>query len=129
MEDSIRHKRELGRLGEDIACDWLSAHGHTVLRRNYRSGHLEIDIVSIDKDGIHFVEVKSRKTPFEAEPQDCVTTPKQRKVTKAAAAYLALGLPDTISETECFFDVAAVVFDNGETDVRYFPEAYLPIYK
>ena len=70
MEDCIRHKRELGRLGEDIACDWLSAHGHTVLRRNYRSGHLEIDIVSIDKDGIHFVEVKTRRFSVQAPPQE-----------------------------------------------------------
>lgn len=122
-------KNNTGKKGEDIVCRWLTDHGHTILERNWRYGHLEIDIISYDRSGIHFVEVKSRKTPFEAEPQDCVTTPKQRKVTKAAAAYLALGLPDTISETECFFDVAAVVFDNGETDVRYFPEAYLPIYK
>ena len=69
-------KDNTGKKGEEIVCRWLTDHGHTILERNWRYGHLEIDIISYDRSGIHFVEVKSRKTPFEAEPQDCVTTPK-----------------------------------------------------
>ena len=38
----------LGRRGEDVACEFLEELGHQIVRRNYRSGHLEIDIISTD---------------------------------------------------------------------------------
>ena len=50
---------KIGRRGEDIVCDYLVDRGHTILERNWRWGHLEIDIISINNIGIHFVEVKS----------------------------------------------------------------------
>lgn len=121
-------KGKTGRKGEDLVCRWLASHGHTILERNWRYGHLEIDIISYDTDGIHFVEVKSRNTPFEAEPQDCVTAQKQKNIIRAAGAYMATGRQDEAGYAECFFDVAAVVFEDGKTMVRYFPEAFLPIY-
>ena len=69
MESKDDNRRDLGRQGEDIACDLLKGMGHTILERNYRSGHLEIDIISIDADGIHFVEVKTRRSNIQAPPQ------------------------------------------------------------
>ena len=54
MESKDDHRRDLGRIGEEIACDLLRKMGHRILERNYRNGHLEIDIISIDADGIHF---------------------------------------------------------------------------
>jgi putative endonuclease len=46
--------------------------GHTILERNWRSGHLEIDIISFDKDGTHFVEVKTRSRSIQALSQEYV---------------------------------------------------------
>ena len=54
MESGSNYKRDLGQRGEDIACDYLRRIGHTILERNWRSGHLEIDIISISKNGIHY---------------------------------------------------------------------------
>ena len=59
MESKGNYRRDLGKKGEDIACRLLEEKGHTILERNWRSGHLEIDIISLDQDGIHFVEVKA----------------------------------------------------------------------
>ena len=53
MESGDNHRRDLGQKGEDIACGLLEGMGHSILERNYRSGHLEIDIISLDADGIH----------------------------------------------------------------------------
>ena len=36
-----------GKKGEDIACGLLEGMGHIILERNWRSGHLEIDIISV----------------------------------------------------------------------------------
>ena len=53
----------LGQTGEDVACDFLLSRGHHILDRNWRAGHLELDIVSEAPDGLHFVEVKARTAP------------------------------------------------------------------
>ena len=54
MESGKNHRSELGQLGERLACELLMGMGHTILERNWRSGHLEIDIISFDAEGIHF---------------------------------------------------------------------------
>ena len=57
MEDRRNKRQVTGKKGEDVACDLLAGRGHTILERNHRVGHFEIDIVSVSADGIHFVEV------------------------------------------------------------------------
>ena len=44
-------RAQTGRTGEDAACRYLTEQGHTILERNWRSGHLEIDIISLAPDG------------------------------------------------------------------------------
>ncbi len=121
-------KRKVWRLGEDEACRLLMEKGHTVIDRNWRSGHLEVDIVSVDRKGIHFVEVKARKVPMQVEPQEEVDAGKQRKLAQAAARYIAKKNDARLAERECFFDIVSVVVDDGEVRTEFFPEAYVPMY-
>lgn len=51
---------ENGRLGENIAAEFYEANGYTIICRNYRSGHNEIDIIAENDDSIAFAEVKTR---------------------------------------------------------------------
>ena len=119
----------LGRRGEDVACGFLSGKGHTIVERNYRSGHLEIDIITLDKDGVHFVEVKSRVAPVAVSPEENVTAAKQKKVADAALRYLHTSKDKRLSaDLEVSFDVVAVTFDGGGEIVEWFPNAYSPMY-
>lgn len=122
-----RHNSQVGRKGEDLACRFLMDRGHTILERNWRSGHLELDIVSIDTNGIHFVEVKSRCAPFGTPPQESVTTAKQKKLYEAARRFLARrdSRLDTYGE-ECHFDIFSVVFDRETTRTEYIQDAFIP---
>lgn len=43
----MKGKGALGKQGEDEVCQYLIRHGHTILDRNWRYGHLEIDIVTL----------------------------------------------------------------------------------
>ena len=128
MEGGSNHRQTIGRQGEDMACRFLQGIGHTILERNWRSGHLEIDIISFDSQGIHFIEVKTRKMSIQAPPQDSVNALKQQRTAKAALAYLKTkkGLP--YGNHECMFDVIAVTFGPHETKTDWFPQAYIPIY-
>ena len=128
MENREDYRQALGRKGEDIACRYLEGMGHTILERNWRSGHLEIDIISVNPEGIHFVEVKTRRRNMQAPPQENVGKKKQGRIVKASLGYLntAKGLPHR--GMECFFDVIAVTFGQEEAHVEWIPQAYIPLY-
>lgn len=102
--------------------------GHTILERNWRSGHLEIDIISVDPEGIHFVEVKARQKSIQAPPQENVDAAKQRRIAKAALRYLNSSKRLPRRDMECMFDVVAVTFDTEGAHVEWFPQAYIPLY-
>ena len=128
MEDRGNHRQTLGKRGEDLACRYLEGTGHTILERNWRSGHLEIDIISYDPQGIHFVEVKTRQMSIQAPPQENVSKPKQARIVKAALGYLntTQGLPR--KDMECFFDVIAITFEADTTNIEWIPQAFIPLY-
>lgn len=128
MEIEGNYRHSLGQKGEDISCRFLEDMGHTILERNWRNGHLEIDIISFDADGIHFVEVKTRQKNIQAPPQENVNRSKQQKIAKAAAKYLKGERGLAYRNKECFFDVIAVSFKDGKENIEWFPQAYIPIY-
>ena len=133
MEKNVtkdRIRKQTGRRGEDEACRFLVEKGHTILKRNWRSGSLEIDIISCDRDGIHFVEVKSRCAPLTADPSESVNMTKQQRIARAAGNFLnriGTDIPE-VAGMECFFDVVTVVFDRDSTEIEYYPQAYIPTY-
>lgn len=117
-------RRKLGDLGEDLACEYLAAAGHEILHRNLNVGHLEIDIISRDSKGLHFVEVKSRTAPLTADPEDSATVAKMSRIANAALGFLA----DFKGCSEVFFDLVTVVFEGDGAKVSYYPQVYWPIY-
>lgn len=119
-----RGNKALGRLGEEMACDFLQSKGLHILERNWRSGHLEIDVIAEGDDGLHFVEVKACTAPLIIDPHRKVDSLKQHRISNAALSYLnARG-----RDQEVFFDVVSIVFDGSRADLQYFPQAWIPIY-
>ena len=117
----------IGKRGEDEACRWLIAKGHTVLERNWRGGHCEIDIITLDSTGLHFVEVKSRKAPVAADPLVNVTAAKQKHLVQAALKFLHGG-DRRFEDEEVNFDIITVVFYGDDARIEYYPQAIIPIY-
>lgn len=122
----LRGKGSVGRVGEDAACRYLEGLGHTVLERNWRSGHLEIDIITLAPDGLHIIEVKTRVAPVAHAPEENVDASKRRKLTSAALRYLHSGRVP--GDLEVFFDIVTVLLRGGSTEVNWFPGAWIPIY-
>lgn len=116
---------KIGHNGEEIACDFLLSRGHQILDRNWRAGHLELDIVTEAEDGVHFVEVKARTAPVTSTLTDQVNKVKQKRISAAALQYLN---KKHLLGQEVFFDIVSVLFDGPETVVRYFPQAWIPMY-
>lgn len=121
-------RQQTGKFGEDMAADYLEGKGFTILARNWRSGHYELDIVAVDDGGIHFVEVRTRINP-EILPQETVNSAKQRKVVEAAKRFLREEAYRRFSDLEAFFDVVGVTLSNDGTDLEYIPQAFIPMYR
>lgn len=121
-------RKRTGDRGEEAVKRYLEAKGHTILERNRRAGHLETDIISLDVDGVHFVEVKTRRPPMQMSPQECVTLPKQRRLVKAAQAYLSTCRDPRISGAEVHFDIAAVILEGDTETISIFEDAFIPIF-
>ena len=121
----------VGRKGEQEAGAYLSRLGHRILARNWRSGHLELDLVTLTGNELHIVEVKSRTAPVMAEPQRNVGREKQRRLVAAAQAFLHNEeRKDLPADLEVFFDVMSVVFygTGEEFEIEYYPKAFIPHY-
>ena len=122
---NVLQTSRIGQAGEQMACDFLETQGHQILDRNWHTGHLELDIVSEAADGLHFVEVKARTAPVTSTVRDQVNVVKQKRISAAAGQYVN---KKHMEGKEIFFDIVSVLFDGEETVVRYFPQAWIPMY-
>ena len=122
-------KQTTGARGEEEASSWLIGEGHRILRRNWRAGHLELDIITIKGKILHVVEVKTRKAGSPVPPEVNVGGDKRRRMVSAAQSFLnsdeRAGLP---SDLEIWLDVLTVVFDEPAPRIEYFPQAFIPMY-
>ena len=125
-----KSRQQVGRKGEDEACLYLVNNGHSIVKRNWRYSHLEVDIITIDRYGLHFVEVKSRTAPCPVAPQMNVNYTKKRNLSRAAAAFLNSPFRRELpSDLEIFLDIVTVIFDKNQTRIEYYPKAYYPIFE
>ena len=80
-----------GKLGEEIARDFLLKRGFEILDTNFRySRYGEVDIVAIKSNIVYFIEVKYRTTNAFGMPFEAVTKSKLEKINACARYYLSL---------------------------------------
>ena len=83
-----RENSRVGKIGEEIAADFLKEKGYAILGANVRTPLGEIDIVARKKGTTVFVEVKTRTGSFLGSPLLAVTPIKQRHLINNALCYL-----------------------------------------
>ncbi|OGM92620.1 hypothetical protein A2372_04225 [Candidatus Wolfebacteria bacterium RIFOXYB1_FULL_54_12] len=103
---------QTGSLGEQVAANFLSNLGHTILDRNVRMKFGEIDIISRDPMGVLiFTEVKTLSRAYALSPEDNLTRAKFRKLSRACSAY-ANARPELVSNSLGWrIDLVAVVIN------------------
>ena len=97
----MNYKSEIGKLGEDLACEYLENKGFKIIERNYRRKWGELDIVAKDpKNVLVFIEVKALRFGnsaiaelFNAAnqddllPEENLTAAKLKKLKRTASLY------------------------------------------
>jgi len=103
--------QDLGRAAEMLAAQYLERRGWTILERNWRAGHKEIDLIAARADVVAFVEVKARRRAGCGHPLDAITRAKRRELQWAARAWIARTALS--EEVDYRFDAISVIGDPG----------------
>jgi putative endonuclease len=118
-------KLTTGKLGENLACEYLVKNRHKIIKRNWREKWDEIDIIAKAKDGtLVFVEVKTLKNGGRAggglTPEDNMTISKLKKMRRACEAFVARN-PDFVHDDRGWrIDLLAVETGGNKEEIRHY---------
>jgi putative endonuclease len=118
----MKTNNDLGNAGEHIAAEFLTKKGYSVIAQNWRSGHLELDIIAQIGKTIVFAEVKTRSGTYFQQPFQAVNYTKQKLIIQAANAYINRYEIDF----ETRFDILSIVKTVNGYDVEHIEDAFYP---
>ena len=113
---------ELGKEGEDNAAAYLEGQGYVIRHRNWRRGHLELDIVAAKDNELVIIEVKTRSNTEFTRPEDAVDMQKIKRMVRAADAYIKFYQIDAPVR----FDIITAVGEAGNLKLEQIKEAFYP---
>lgn len=113
---------KLGKKGEELASDFLSDNGYTIIERNWIGERHEIDIIASCGDFLIFVEVKTRSSAYWGNPETAVSESKIKRM--VAAAHYYLQSKDT--DLQVRFDIISVISNKKQTEIIHIEDAFFP---
>lgn len=139
----------LGRIGEELALEFLQKRGYRLLARNWRDGHKELDLVMEDDCCLRIIEVRCRSLSrsrsmdrsmggsmnreisstlsacdWIPEPSLTVNRVKQQRLISAANGFAKR---HRIGK-EIVFDIVSIVADGSQFHIEYLPNAFSPAF-
>ena len=111
---------ELGKLGEELAADFLQKNGYTIIETNFVFQKAEIDIIAQKGDILAVVEVKTRSSVDFGSPQDFVNPKKIKLLVKAIDDYVISNDLDL----EIRFDIVAVHKEGTAFVIEHLEDAF-----
>jgi len=105
-----------GTAGEHRAAAHLSARGYTILDRNWRCSHGELDIVAATRRELVVVEVKTRRTEWFGHPFAAIDKRKRDRLWRLACAWV-VAHPDAARGRRLRVDVIGITGEDVATAV------------
>ena len=112
---------ELGKLGEQMAIDFLIKKGYEIRDKNWRYLKAEVDIIAQKENTIVAVEVKTRTSDYFGDPQDFITQKKIKLLVMAMNEYVI----SKDLEVEIRFDIIAILQTKKATNIEHLENAFL----
>ncbi len=119
---TMAESHELGKKAEEFAVEFLISKGNRIMDRNWRHGHLELDIVCTDGKMLIVVEVKARRQSIFPHPEDVFTPMQERRIIQATEAYIFKNNIDMPVR----FDLIAIVFGETGFEIEHIEDAFFP---
>lgn len=112
-----------GSHAEKVAAGYLRARGYRIWKTNWRWGKKELDMITLHRNELVIVEVKSRMDNAVNDPLEVVDPVKQRNLVLAAEAFIRLH--GCCRPTR--FDVVAVVYRGSGLEIEHIENAFYPV--
>ncbi len=116
----MEKKPSLGKIGEDLAAQFLTDKGYQILERNWRAYRKEIDIIALDGKDIVFVEVKTRQEDDYGTPEMAVNRQKRAHIFAAATSYYY----EHKIDLDVRFDVISILYHHGKPKINHIVDAF-----
>src|SRR6266496_3886555 len=116
-----RGLRGVGQEWERLAEKHLKKAGYRIRARNVRTKVGEIDLIAEENGVLCFIEVKGRRGLGFGLPEEAVTFEKQRRIFRAAEAYLQR---ERLRDTSCRFDVVSILDQDEAGRVEILRDAF-----
>jgi putative endonuclease len=120
-EGRYRGLRGVGQEWERLAERHLEKAGYRIRARNVRTKVGEIDLIAEEDGVLCFIEVKGRRGLGFGLPEEAVTLEKQRRIFRAAEAYLQR---ERLRDTSCRFDVVSILDQDEAGRVEILRDAF-----
>ncbi len=116
-------RRALGRLGEQLAAAHFDRLGFSLIARNVRTRHGEIDLIVADNRTLVFVEVKARRAARTAvrcdqEPLAALRPRQRARLRRLALAWLTDTQHERPRTDALRFDAVGVLLDGRNRLLR-----------
>ncbi len=110
----------LGKLGEELAVEYLQKEGYTILETNWIFQKAEIDILAQKDNTLTVVEVKTRSSIDFGLPQDFVKPKKIQLLVKAVNAYVT----ENDLDVDVRFDIIAITKNSQDFVIEHLTDAF-----
>ena len=111
---------DLGKLGEEMAVDFLRKAGYAIRETNWTFQKAEVDIIAQKDNTLAIIEVKTRSSLDFGLPQDFVKPKKIQLLVKAVNEYVITNDLDV----EVRFDIIAVHKEGKSFAMEHLVDAF-----
>ena len=111
---------DLGKLGEELAVEFLRKNGYEILETNWTFQKAEVDIIAKKENILAIIEVKTRSSLDFGLPQDFVKPKKIQLLVKAVNEYVL----SKDLDIEVRFDIIAVHKEDKSFAIEHLIDAF-----
>ncbi len=111
---------DLGKLGEELAAEYLQKNGYVILETNWVFQKAEIDILAQKGNILAVVEVKTRSSIDFGLPQDFVKPKKIQLLVKAINGYVT----ENDLDLDVRFDIIAINKKGQDFVIEHLTDAF-----
>ncbi len=111
-----------GKAGEQLGQVYLAGLNYQILEKNWRHSRWEVDVIAVQNNVLHFIEIKTRRGKNFGMPEEKVGKKKIQNLINAAEEYLHLN-PQW---QRIQFDILSIIlYKTAETDYMLIEDVYL----
>lgn len=111
--NQVEKNKNLGKLGEKLALQYLLKKGYRFVARNYQGHWGELDLIMKNDQRFIFIEVKTRKNPNFGSGEEAVDHHKKRKLLRTIHQFMENY--DVLPEQEWQLDLITIDFTGFNT--------------